>query len=73
MRISVRSIKNSQQTPMKSALILKDRKRNKIFHVIVEEADKLQQYINLDDTKTEYTIIPDWELVKEAIKYLIQK
>jgi hypothetical protein len=73
MRISVRSIKNNQQTPMKSALILKDRKRNKIFHVIVEEADKLQQYINLDDTKTEYTIIPDWELVKEAIKYLIQK
>jgi hypothetical protein len=59
---------------MESALILKDKKTNKIFHVILGENNKLQKYIDPNEAnKIEYTIIADWKLVKEAVKFLIQK
>ena len=58
---------------MNSALILIDKKTSRVIHVIIEKLENLQKYIMKDDPKLNYTIIPDWDIVKEAVKHLAQK
>lgn len=58
---------------MKSALILTDKNSSRVIHVIVEKAENLQKYIMKDDPKLNYQIVPNWDIVKEAVKHITQK
>lgn len=55
--------------PEKVAVILTDKKNsNRIFHVMVGEENNIQKYIKRNDPQINYTIVPNWDLVCEAVK-----
>ena len=52
-----------------TALVMRDKKTNRIIHTIVGKNEKeIWKYIMKNDPKLDYQIIPDWDNVCEAVE-----
>jgi hypothetical protein len=52
-----------------TALILTDKKTDRIVHIIVcKDEDSISRYIMKDDPKLNYQTVPNWDIVCKAVE-----